>query len=446
VQPQLSPVSYATPPRDVSHFRWVILALLFLGTTFNYIDRIVISVLSTDLQQKFSISDDAYGYIGSAFALAYAVGQIFAGRLLDRVGTRLTYGLALITWSACAMLTALGSGAVSFALFRAALGFCESPSFPAAAKVCAEWFPRRQRAFAFGWVNAGANTAAISTPLIVPWLTVTFNWQAAFVYTGALGLALAAVWFLVYRRPQEHPRVSPAELALIESDPPEPAVKIPWAVLVRHRQTWVFAAGKFLSDGIWWFFITWIPKFFRGDPYHLDLTRIGPPLVVIYLMADAGSVGGGLLSSFLLRRGASVNFARKFTMLLFGCLALPIVFAPAARDLWTAVLLVGLATAGHQGFSSNIYTLCSDLFPKNAVASVAGLGGFCGYLGAALFQAFTGKWVQYTHNYYAPFLCAGLAYLVAVGVMHALSPNLRPADLTPAADPLEVTHESPSAR
>ncbi|MGN6369902.1 MAG: MFS transporter [Phycisphaerae bacterium] len=411
--------------------RWIILALLFFAITINYIDRLVIALLAPDLQARFSISDAEYGMIGSAFAIAYAFGQIGAGRLLDRIGTRLGYGLALVAWSACAMLTALGAGPLSFATFRAALGLAESPSFPGAAKVCAEWFPRRQRAFAFGFVNAGANMAAITTPLIVPWLTLRFGWQSAFVYTGALGLLLALIWLPFYRCPENDPWVSQEELALIKSDPPEPAIKLPWTHIVQYRQAWVFVAGKFLSDGIWWFFMTWIPKFFSGNPYHLQLADLGWPLVTIYLMADLGALGGGALSSTLLKHGRSVNVARKSAMLLFGALALPIILAPMLHHLWLVVLVVGLATAGHQGFSSNIYTLCSDLFPQNAVASVAGFGGFFGYVGASLFQLFTGYWVQYSHNYYAPFFCAGIAYILSVAIIHLLSPTLTPAVLSP---------------
>ena len=336
------------------------------------------------------------------------------------------------------MLTALGTGAISFSIFRAALGAAESPSFPGAAKVCAEWFPRRQRAFAFGFVNAGANMAAITTPLIVPWLTIRFGWQSAFVYTGALGLGLACVWLVFYRRPQQHRWVSKEELALIQSDPPEPVAKIPWVQLIQYRQAWVFVAGKFLSDGIWWFFMTWIPQFFRAEPYDLKLTDIGWPLVIIYLMADRGSLGGGALSSALLKRGHSVNFSRKAAMLLFGTLALPIMLAPMLHNLWLVVLVVGLATAGHQGFSSNIYTLCSDLFPQNAVGSVAGFGGFFGYVGASLFAVFTGYWVQYTHNYIAPFCCAGVAYILSVGLIHVLSPTLKPAEIAAYDSPAEI--------
>jgi len=407
--------------------RWVMLGLIFTGTTFNYIDRNVIAILKQDLQARFQITDPQYGYIAGAFALAYAIGQVLSGRLLDLIGTRAGYGLAMIAWSFCAMVTALGCGPVSFAVYRGALGFSESPSFPAAAKVCAEWFPRRQRAFAFGFVNAGASIASVITPPVVAFLTLWYGWQAAFVWTGAMGLVLAAVWFPLFRRPEVHPWVSAQELALIKSDPPEAPVKLPWRKIVQYRQTWVFAIGKLFTDSIWWFFLTWIPDFLSKPPYNLKLKEVALPLVVIYTMAGLGSIGGGMLSSWMIRRGASVNFARKMTMLICGAMALPIMFTPLAHNEWVAVAVISVAVAGHQGFSSNLYTLCSDLFPTKLVASIAGFGGFFGYVSASVFQPFTGYWLKYTGNYYGPFFCAGIAYLSALGIMHLLSPRLQPA-------------------
>jgi len=421
--------SLSTGTKSPGRFRWIILSMLFVGITINYVDRIVITLVFTPaFKLQYGITPEQWGYIGAAFAIAYAFGQIASGWMLDKIGTRLGYSLSLLLWSICAMLTALGGGWISFAIFRAMLGVAESPSYPGAAKICAEWFPQRQRSYAFGWVNAGANMAAIVTPLVVPWLAIRYGWQAAFIWTGAMGLVLLLFWFPIYRRPENHPMVSASELALIQSDPPEPTAKVPWVKVILYRQAWVFMAGKVLSDGIWWFFVTWIPTFLYGPPYNVDLKNIGWPLVTIYLMADAGAVGGGLLSSFLIRRGTTVNRARKITMFISGCCAVPIIFAPYIHDLWSVVLIVGLAVAGHQGYSSNLYTVCSDLFPKRMVASVAGIGGFCGYMGASAFQIFTGKWVQITHNYYGPFLCAGVAYLVSLAVMHVLSPRFQPAD------------------
>jgi ACS family hexuronate transporter-like MFS transporter len=413
--------------RSFNGYRWVILALIFFGTTINYIDRLVIALVAPTIKSNYGITTSEYGYIGASWAIAYAVGQIFSGAMLDRIGTRLGYALSLFFWSICAMLTGLGRGFVSFAIFRACLGFAESPAYPAAAKVCAEWFPQRQRSFAFGWVNAGCNVAATVTPIVVPLLALRFGWQAAFVWTGAMGLVLLVVWVPLYGRPEEHPWVGSKELALILSDPSQPVVKVPWRKVIRYRQAWIFMAGKMFTDGIFWFFITWLPLFFFDPPYNLNLKNIGWPLVVIYLLADIGAVAGGALSSVMMRRGVSANRARKTAMLICGLCALPIMFAPHVHNMWAAVLIVGLAVAGHQGYSSNLYTVVSDLFPKSLVASIAGLGGFCGYVGASLFQVFTGKWVEYTHNYYGPFFCAGIAYVVSVTIMHLISPEFTPA-------------------
>jgi ACS family hexuronate transporter-like MFS transporter len=271
--------------------------------------------------------------------------------------------------------------------------------------------------------------AAIIAALLVPWLSLTFGWQWAFIGTGALGLLLLAGWIPLYKSPQEHPLVSVTELALIQSDPPETTIRLTWRQTLRYRQSWVFVAGKFLTDAMWWFYITWVPKFLSSPPYNLGLVKIGLPLIAIYLMADLGSIGGGWLSSALIHRGISVNRARKTAMLLAALLALPMMILPSVTSLWTAVLILGLATAGHQGYSSNNYTICSDLFPKSMIGAIAGLGGTFGYIGASLFQAFTGNWVQYTHNYYGPFICASVAYLISVAAIHLVSPRLTPVTI-----------------
>ena len=431
-------------------FRWVILSLLFIAITINYIDRIVITLIFTpEFKAKYFITPERWGYIGAAFSMSYACGQILSGWILDKVGTRITYSISLFLWSICAMLTALGGGWLSFAIFRGLLGVVESPSYPGAAKICAEWFPQRQRSFAFGWVNAGCNMAAILAPIVVPFLAIRYGWEAAFIWTGAMGIALLLVWMPLVRRPEVHPLVSAKELALIQSDPPEPTTKVPWGKVVLYRQAWIFMAGKVLTDGIWWFFITWIPTFLYENPFwivpdpqdpskvvHLvNLKNIGLPLVAIYIMADVGAVGGGMLSSFLMRAGKSVNFSRKIALLVFACCAVPIISAPYIHDKWSVIFIIGLAVAGHQGFSSNLYTLCSDLFPKRMVGSVAGLGGFCGYMGASAFQFFTGWYVQSFGNYYGPFICAGSAYLITLGAMHLISRDFQPAL---AADPKHI--------
>jgi ACS family hexuronate transporter-like MFS transporter len=411
----------------MTRVRWVILGLVFLGTTLNYLDRLVMGILAPDLQVQYHISNVEYGYIQSTFALSYAFGQLIAGGLLDRFGTRIGYAVALASWSVASILHAFARSAVGFGVMRGLLGLSESPAFPAATKILAEWFPRRERAFAFGFVNAGTNMGAILAPAVVPWLAVNYGWQWAFVGTGLIGFLWLALWLPLYRTPQEHPRVSPAELAWITSDTAEPITQVPWRRLLQYRQCWAFAIGKFLTDSMWWFYMTWLPKFLH-DRHGLDLLQIGLPLILIYLMADIGSVAGGWLSSFMIKQGIGVNRARKTAMVVCSVGVLPIVFAQSVSGVWTAVLILGLATASHQGFSTNLYTLVSDMFPKRAVASVAGIGGTCGYFGASLFQIAVGYLVVGAHpNYLVPFMCASLAYLIALGVIHLLSPRLAPA-------------------
>ncbi len=415
-------------PRPVTRFRWVVLGLVFFATTVNYLDRMVMGILAPDLQKLYAITDVQYGYIQSAFALSYAFGQLASGGILDRIGVRVGFALALVGWSAASMLHALARTPLAFGIMRGLLGVTESPNFPAAAKTISEWFPRRERAFAFGFVNAGTNMGAILAPAVVPWLATTYGWQWAFIGTGAIGLIWLAFWLPLYRSPDQHPRVSPGELEHIRSDPPEPTVRIPWVTLFTYREAWAFALGKFLTDSMWWFYMSWFPKFLNQS-HGLNLLTIGVPLIVIYLMADVGSIAGGWLSSSMIKRGASVNRARKTAFLICSAGLLPVIAAQWVSDLWVAVLILGLATASHQGFSSNLYTLVSDLFPRQAVASVAGLGGTAGYIGASIFQVMVGHLVEGSGNYTVPFLCAGLAYFVATGVMHLLVPRIRLTEL-----------------
>lgn len=425
----INPTQLPGGTAHMSRVRWWILGLIFLGTTLNYLDRMVMGILAPDLQSQFSISDAEYGLIGAAFASAYALGQMFTGRLVDKIGIRLGYGLALASWSVAAMLHGLARSALSFGGLRALLGVAESPAYPTAAKALAEWFPRKERAFAFGFINAGTNMGAILAAALVPWLAHTFGWQWAFVITGGLGGLALVGWVRLYRSPAEHPGVSAAELAHINSDPPEPAVAPEWVALLRCRQMWAFAVGKFLTDSMWWFYMTWFAKYLNTT-HHLDLVHIGLPLVVIYLISDCGSIAGGWLSSFLIRRGWTVNWARKLAMLACAVLVMAIFFAEQITSLWPAVLVLGLVTAGHQGFSTNLYTLPSDMFPRRAVASVAGFGGMCGYFGASLFQIFVGFSVEEHHNYTAPFICVGLAYVAALAAIHLMVPRLEPANVT----------------
>ncbi len=410
----------------VGRYRWRICALLFAATTLNYLDRQVLGVLAPDLSRMFGWSEIDYGYIVTAFQAAYAIGLLSAGAIIDKLGTRIGYALAICVWSIAAMSHALASSVLGFAAARFLLGLGEAGNFPSAIKTVAEWFPRRERAFATGIFNAGSNVGAILAPLMVPIVAVTLGWRAAFLFTGILSAAWLVTWLIVYRPATQHPSVSAGELAFIRSDPDEPASKVPWAQILRHREAWAFVAAKFMTDPIWWFFLFWLPKFLNSE-YGLTLTGLGPPLIVIYLMADVGSIAGGWIAGRFIKRGWSVNRARKTAMLLCAIAVVPIVFASSATNLWTAVLLIGLATAGHQGWSANVFTLTSDMFPRHVVGSVVGLGGFAGAVGGMLIATFTGFLLESTGSYVPVFIMAGSAYLLALAMVHGLAPRLRPA-------------------
>ena len=412
-------------------YRWMICALLFFAAVVNYIDRQVIGILKPTLQQQFGWTEIDYADIVFAFQLAYAIGFAFAGRLMDRLGTRIGFAIALAVWSVAAVahaeapafgpavVTALALAGLTYApsvagfmAARFVLGLGESGSFPASIKTVAEWFPRRERALATGIFNAGTNVGAILVPLIVPWVAVSFGWYWAFVGTGAVGFLWLGWWWTVYRPVDHHPRVSPAELQYIRSDPPDPVAKIPWLTLLKHRQTWAFAVAKFMTDPIWWLYLYWVPDFLNRN-YGLDLLKLGPPLVVIYVIGDVGSIFGGWLSSALIKRGWTVNRARKTAMLTCA----------------VAVGLVALAAAAHQGWSANVFTLVSDTFPRHAVGSVVGLGGMAGAIGGMLIAKITGWVLQTTGSYFVVFLIAGSTYLVALAIVHLLAPRLEPVNL-----------------
>jgi ACS family hexuronate transporter-like MFS transporter len=423
-----SPSLTAATPQRIGAVRWGVCALLFYATTINYIDRQVLGILAPTLQRAVGWTAAQYGYIVTAFQGAYALGLLFSGRLLDLVGTRLGYAFALILWSLAAMVHALARTPLGFGFARFALGFGEAGNFPAAIKTVAEWFPKKERALATGIFNAGTNVGAIIAPLIVPPIALAFSWRAAFIVTGAIGLSWLLLWFLFYDAPERHKRLSKAELNYIRSDPQEPPARISWLRLAAHRETWAFAIGKFITDPVWWFYLYWIPPFLN-EHYGLSLSTLGPPLVAIYLIADAGSIGGGWLSSALIKRGASVNRARKTAMLVCALCVMPIVLVSRSSHLWTTVGLVGLAAAAHQGWSANMFTLASDMFPRRAVGSVVGMGGMAGAIGGMLVATATGWFLQLTGNYFAIFFAAGSAYLLALAVIHWLVPVLRPAEL-----------------
>jgi ACS family hexuronate transporter-like MFS transporter len=416
--------------RPVGSYRWIVCALLFGATTINYVDRGVLGVLAPDLQREMGWTDTQYGDINAAFSLAYALGFPLLGALIDRLGTKVGFAAALVVWSLAAAGHALARSAFGFGVARFLLGLGEAGNFPAAVRTTAEWFPRRERALATGIFNSGSNVGAILAPLLVPWIALTAGWRAAFVATGLLGLVWVAFWLPLYDRPERIARVSAEELAWINSDKPDQGAKLRWGQLLRHRQTWAVAAGKFLTDPIWWFYLFWSAKFF-ADRFGTDLKKIGPPLVAIYLMADVGSIAGGWLSSHLIARGWSANWARKTTLLACALCVIPVSFAPLVSSQWTAVALIGLAAAAHQGFSANMYTLASDMFPRRAVGSVIGIAGMAGAVGGILMQSGSGRIKEWTGSYLAMFVIAGSVYVLSVLVIHALAPTLEPVALGP---------------
>jgi ACS family hexuronate transporter-like MFS transporter len=412
----------------VGRYRWLICGLLFFATTINYVDRLVFSILGPELQKSFHWTDKNYTDIVFWFEVAYAIGLLTAGRLLDRIGTRIGYSVSLIFWSFAAILHALMSTITGFSVARFLLGLGESGNFPAAIKTVAEWFPKKERALATGVFNAGSNVGAIIAPLGVPWLYVNYGWQWAFIFTGTLGLIWLVLWFIFYRTPEEHPKLSRAELAYIQSDPPEPTAKIAWLRLLPHKQTWAYVVAKFLTDSIWRWYLYLLPLFFSKN-FKLDIKNFGPPFLVIYVLADIGSVAGGWLSSSLIKRGRSVNFGRKTALLICAVCVVPVAFVTQMSNMWLAVLLVGLATAAHQGWSANLFTTASDMFPKQAVGSIVGLGGMAGALGAMLILKITGYVLSHTGSFTVLFVIAGSAYLVSLLVIHLLVPRLEPANI-----------------
>lgn len=418
---------------QVGRYRWGICALLFFATTINYIDRQVLGILAPTLQHEMGINEVQYGEIVSWFTLAYAFGFLGAGRLMDKVGTRIGFAFAVVLWSLSAMAHALARTPFGFSVARFALGLGESANFPASIKTVAEWFPARERAFATGIFNAGSNVGAIITPLVVPWIALHYGWREAFVFTGALGFVWLVFWWMLYRRPSEHPKLGAAELAYINSDHEPQVATMTWRQLIRHRQTWAFAIGKFLTDPVWWFYLFWLPKFLDSR-FGVNLAGLAAPLVAIYLLADVGSVGGGWLSGFFIRRGWSVNKGRKVTLLIAALLIVPTMFAPAMATMWGAVAIVGVAAASHQWWSANLFTLSSDMFPRAAVGSVVGIGGFAGAMGGVIFQRATGAILEANGNNYTPiFVFCGFAYVLALLIIHLLAPRLRRVELETAA-------------
>ena len=410
--------------------RWVICALLFFGTTINYVDRQVLGILAPDLQREIGWSELDYGRIVIAFQVSYAVMMLVWGRILDKIGTKVGFAVAVIWWSLAGMGTALARSAVSFGFFRFLLGVGEAANFPASIKTVAEWFPTSERAFATGIFNSGTNIGAVVAPIMVPLIAVRWGWQAAFIATGALGFVWLVAWWLLYHGVDSHPRLGNAERQYILDGVEEPiTAKVPVSRVIGLRQLWAFASGKLLTDPIWWFYLFWLPKFLAQE-HGIRGTALIPYLTFVYIVADFGSIAGGYMSSALIKRGWSVNAARKTTMGIIAAIIPSVIIAGQTRSAWLAVGLIGLATACHQAWSANLFTLSSDMFPRRAVGTVVGIGGFAGGMGGVVIAEVAGRVLQRDPSFYLPmFVIAGLSYLVALGVIHLFAPRLERVEL-----------------
>ena len=406
--------------------RWSVCALLFFAATVNYMDRQVIALLKPVLQGQLGWTEIGYSNIVFAFQTAYAIGLLVMGRVVDRLGTRKGFSLSVLIWSAAAMAHALARSVLQFSLARFALGIGESGSFPASIKTVAEWFPKRERALATGLFNSGTNIGAIITPFVVPWITYRFGWQMAFIGTGALGLIWVLVWWAFYRHPEQHRGVSRQELEYIHSDPQEEEPeRVPLRVLTDHRETWAIALGRLFTDPIWYIYLFWVPDFL-GRRFGLGLQAMAVPLFIIYTGATAGSISGGWISSSLLRHGWTLNRSRKTALLICALAVTPVAVAASTSHLWLAVAVVAIAAGAHQGWSANMYTLASDMFPRTAVGSVVGFGSMAGAIGAMFAAKAVGYILQWTGSYMLVFFISGFAYLFAFVLVQLLAPQIRP--------------------
>ncbi|MGV8877920.1 MAG: MFS transporter [Sphingobacteriaceae bacterium] len=421
------------------NYRWVICALLFLATTINYIDRQVIGLLKPTLEVEFNWTESDYGNIVMVFAACYAIGYIIFGNFIDKIGSKMGYAISITIWSIAAMLHAVVKTTLGFGIVRGLLGLGESGNFPAAVKAVAEWFPKKERALATGIFNSGSSIGAVAAPLLVPWILSAYGWQEAFVITGALGFIWLIFWYVLYEIPSRHKKVRPQEVAYINSDDEpeeeETTGSIKWSRLLRLKQTWVFILGKFFTDPIWWFFLFWLPSYFSSI-FHLDLKTPSMHLAIVYLCTTLGSIGGGYLSSHLIKRGWPVLKARKVTLLIAAIAVTPILLAKYTEDIWVAVAIISLATAAHQAWSANIFTIVSDIIPKKAVSSVVGIGGTAGSIASALFPLLAGTILDYYKlagnigaGYNILFIISGCAYLIAWLIIQMLTTNMKPVNL-----------------
>ena len=414
-------------------YRWFILALLFLSTTILYMDRAALGILAPDLQKSIGWSEEQYGYINTAFMIAYALSFLMMGTIIDRIGTKKGYLLSISIWSLATVGHVLAGSWIGFAIARFALATGQSGSFPSAVKAVAEWFPKKERALAVGIFNGGSNMGTMLAPLVIPALVLMVdNWRIAFLWTLPISLVWIILWTINYKKPEQHKRVSQEELAYINSDSEgeEHSERLPWKAILPHRGTWAIAVAKFMADPIWWFYLFWGAKFLN-EKFGVNLKEIGLPFFTIYLVSWAMGILLGAFSSRLLKKGFGLNRGRKLGMLACGIFAIPVILVPHTESLWLAIALISLAAGGHCGWSANVFSLMSDIFPKNAIASVAGFGGFAGAVGGAIVAFGVGKILQNvgTDGYAIPFLVAGLGYMVALGIIHLILPKIEPLKL-----------------
>lgn len=449
LNPNSLKISATSINEKIGKYRWTICSLIFFATTINYLDRAVISLLKPELERTFNWNEKDYSYIVIAFQLSYAVGMLIAGNFIDKVGTKIGYAVSLILWSLASIGHAAVSSTLGFIIARSALGLSEAGNFPAAIKTTAEWFPKKERAFATGIFNSGTNIGAILAPLTVPFIAAKWGWQWAFILTGSIGLLWLIFWFMVYEVPSKHKKLSKKEYDYIHSDSDEnetvktiddqdkdnsiKVTRVSWFSLLKYNQTWAFVLGKFLTDPIWWFYLFWLPAFLKAQ-YGIQGTSIGFPVALVYSMSTFGSVAGGWLPMYLIKNNWTVYRARKTSMLIYALIVIPVVFAQwlGSINMWLAVMIIGLAAAAHQAWSANIFTTVSDMFPKKTIASVTGMGGMAGGIGGILIAALAGRLFDHYKalgkietGYYIMFFICGSAYLLAWVLMHFLAPRLR---------------------
>jgi ACS family hexuronate transporter-like MFS transporter len=424
-----------TAPKT-GNYRWIVCSLLFFATTINYLDRQVVGLLKPVLEKELNWTETDYSYIVMAFTASYALGLLLFGRLIDKIGSKLGYTISITVWSIAAMLHAVVKSTFGFGVARSALGIGESGNFPAAIKTVTEWFPKKERALATGIFDSGSNIGACVAPILIPWILGMYGWQEAFLITGALGFIWLVAWRFFYELPAKHKKVTPEELAYINSDKeemePEQATNVSWIKLFGLKQTWAFIIGKFFTDPIWYFFLFWLPSYFSST-FHLDLKKPSLPLVVVYTATTLGAIGGGYLSSYLIKKGWMVYRSRKFVLLLSALCVLPIIAARYTTDMWVVIGLISLAVAGNSAWSANIYTIVSDMLPKKAVSSVIGIGGMAGAIGGVIFPLFIGFILDYYKGinnilagYNIIFLICSLSFLLAWLLIHLLTPKMKP--------------------